>query len=283
MKITLKKVGLITAFSMILSAALSLMLIKFIIEPETGFFYREYHTFGVWICVLIFVIALFCTVAAALTKKQPVKDAAPCKLFGIANFVMAAAVIYESLFTQIGATIPSWQTLIQVSLGLFSAALLLLFGLAEFGVSEVSPIFDITFILFWLMRAMIVFSNFIPISTVCENVFELTALCSILVFFLVAAKMRNGVKPEGKNKGLLPMAIFTAVICTAYSVPQIIMQIILPLVSSSETKTPGGTYLTDLAFAFFAVAFAVKYYADRKSPAEADEEISETNEPEKEE
>ncbi|MBQ0084024.1 MAG: hypothetical protein KBS52_04590 [Clostridiales bacterium] len=275
MKFNLKKLGVITALGMILSAGLCFVLMKFAVEPQTGFFYREYHTLGVATCLLIFIIAAICMLVAALTKKAPNLSPAPCKSFGIGSIIMAAAVIYESLFTQVGATIPSWQTLLQVSFGLFCAAIFILGGLTEFGVSAVPEGFDVAFIIFWLLRVMIVFSNSIASSILFENVFEVAALCSILVFFLVSAKMRNRIPEDGKYGGVLPMAIFTLLICTAYSVPQVIVKFIS---TDTVTKSTGATFVSDLACAVYIITFIIKYFADRKAPEIPQEEPAEEGE-----
>lgn len=283
MRVNLKKLGIIAAAGMVLSVALSIILLVFMIESETGFFYREYHTFGLWVCVLIFVISFAVAAASIFTGKKPNTEPPKSKAFGIANFIMGAAVVYESLFAQIGSTIPSWQILAQVAFGICSATLFVLNGLSEFGKGKISPTLELFFIFFWLVRLMIVFTSYIPVSTITENVFELAALCTSLVFFFEKAKMRNNIT-DGKNGKVLPLAFLAFMFCAIYSVPQIIVRL---FIKGVEVHSSSVTCFTDLAMAIYIVTFILCCYTDYRIGAKADkqepaepEEIAAEGEPE---
>lgn len=261
MKGNLKRLLILCGTATVCAAVLRFIQLEFMTEPTTGFFYREYETFATVISVIILAVCVIVTVASAAVGKQPRMDAPQNKIFALGNFLMAAAVVYESLFSKVGEVVPSWQVLSQMVLGLVCAVLFFFHGLSAFRDIKIPPMSDIAFVAFWLIRVMVVFSNYVSVSAIAENVYELAALCTSLVFFLNAAKMRNGVKQDNNYPALLALTALAFICCFTYSVPQIVYMIVNGV--SAHNGSAAG--FTDLALSFYLTGFAVRFFAKDKT------------------
>lgn len=250
--------------------------VLFITEGDTGFFKKGYHGLGLAVSLFVFFIILAAAMYACFIPKRKIVPHKTTFYLAISEFLMAAAIVYEAIFSQIGSNVPAWQILLQMIFGLLSAGTFVLDGLSFFTEKKVSPTLSISHILFWLVRVIIVFSSYITVSVVSENVFELTALCVSLVFFLNISKFQNSV---GKLnlRSLTCLGITAFISCIVYSVPQIIALI----VSGQPYFTfRGVSFITDAVLALYIVCF---YFAtilpekeDEPLPQQVEEAVQET-------
>ena len=256
-----KKITAVAAIAALCGIALRIVQLEFIIDSANGFFRKGYEAVGITVSVMVFVFAALSAAFAAACKLPLNKTPKMTAAFAAANFIMPAAVIYEALFTKIGTAIPSWQILAQVFFGVLCAAVFVLNGLSFFGKIKASPMLDVVFVAFWLIRVMVMFSSYVSVSTIAENVFELAALCTTLVFFLNAAKFKNGVS-DGKTAVMLT-GVLALVCCAVYGVPQIAVML---FGKSEMLHNSGITGFTDVATVIYISAFIHMYYFKREEP-----------------
>ncbi len=247
-----------------------------ITEGDTGFFKKGYHALGLAASLFVFFITFAAAMYACFTPKRKITPHKTTFYLAISEFLLAAAILYEAIISQIGSNVPDWQLFLQMIFGLLSAGVFAMDGISFFTEKKVSPILSVFHILFWLVRVIVVFSSYITVSVVAENVFELSALCLSLLFFLNISKFQNGV---GKlnSRGLTALGIATFIMCVTYSVPQIIAY----FVNGQPYFTFRGlNFITDAFLALYIVCF----YATTLLPEKEDEPIiEEAPEPEPEE
>ena len=121
MRIGLKKIIPLFVVSTVCAVLLRVLQITYITETKTGFFIKEFETLGNIITIGICLIAAVCVIYAALYKNREIYPVTVTKPFGIIHFFLAAAIIYESLFSPVSHAIHTWQILLQIIFGLLSA------------------------------------------------------------------------------------------------------------------------------------------------------------------
>lgn len=260
-------IGILGAFCAIIVRVIQVL---FITEGDTGFFKKGYHSIGLAASLFVLFIILTAAIYACFIPKRKIMPHKTTFYLAISEFLLAAAIVYEAIFSQIGRNVPSWQIFLQMVFGLLSAGTFVLDGLSFFTEKKVSPTLSICHILFWLVRVIIVFSSYITVSVVNENVFELTALCVSLVFFLNISKFQNAVgKVNLRSLTCLGSTAFIA--CIVCSVPQIIALI----VSGQPYFTfRGVNFIIDAVLALYIVC----YYFTTILPEKEDEPLLEQEE-----
>lgn len=249
-----KKVYFLTLGAVICAVILRIIQMNFVIDAETGFFLSEFHGLGLAMSVTIFVFVLAVAIFSGLNRQIPASVCPITKGFAVCNFLMALAVIYEAFFAQVSSSVPSWQGVLQIIFGFLSAAVFALRGLSAFTEIKVNPIADLAHVFFWLIRLIIVFSSYLAVSVISENVFEIAALCLALVYFLNFAKMQNNVSFVKSAGKLMPLSIATVMLCAVYSLPQIILM----LTGREELlHSQNVTYVTDFCLMIYIIYYTL--------------------------
>lgn len=272
MRIGLKKIIPLFVVSTVCAVLLRVLQITYITETKTGFFIKEFETLGNIITIGICLIAAVCVIYAALYKKREIYPVTVTKPFGIIHFFLAAAIIYESLFSPVSHAIHTWQILLQIIFGLLSALVFIYRGYNAFTGGKTPPITMVAHIVFWLIRVIIVFSSYISVSTIAENVFEMAAICTALVFFLNAGAYENEIDPERIKKRLFPSAICAAIMGAVYSVAQLVVII---SGKSSILHTQNATLITNAVLVIYILFYMVLMFKKPKEelPTETAEQL----------
>ena len=275
MKIGFKKFIPLFLVSVICAVFLRVMQITQMTEPNNGFFYRGYESIGNIVTIGIFVIAAICVIYAALCKKSDINPIVITKPFAIIHFVMAAAILYETFASTFGGTIYAWQALFQMVFGLIAAIIFAYRGYAAFTGTEVNPMLSVSYLLFWLIRVIIVFSSSIAVPSVAENIFEMAALCTALIFFLNSSSFENEVNAERTAKRILPSAVAAVVMGAVYSVSQLWVVIIG---KESLLHAQKATFFTNGVLIVYILYYVVLCFKNK-----AEETVTETAEDENKE
>ena len=225
MKIGLKKIIPLFFISTVCAVFLRVLQITQMTESKTGFFIKEYELIGIAVTIVIFVIAAICTIYAALYKEKEVNPITVTKPFAVIHFILALAIVYESLFSPVSGAIHTWQVLLQMVFGLLSAIVFIYRGYITFTGGTIQPITSLSHVIFWLIRVIIVFAASITASTIAENIFEMAALCTALVFFLNASALENGIEPVRIKKKILPSSIAAFILGAVYSASQLVVML----------------------------------------------------------
>ncbi len=238
----------------------------FMTDSATGFFHTAYEGFAGFVTLATVAAVLGLTVCCRIYGAEPLPDNRPTVPFALGSFLMAAAVIYQTLFSAVGKTVPPWQLLSMLALGTLAAVLFFAQGLSAFKELHIPPIFDLVFVIFWIIRVIIVFSSYISVSTIAENAYELASLCSALIFFLNAAKIRNKVNGAGGCKSLFALSALCFILSICFAVPQILSSAI----RGDNLHTSSAAGYIDLCIAVYIVGFCYNYFKKQRQEEAVD-------------
>ena len=218
------------------------------VERGSGFFIEGYSTVAAAMLIFMFAIIVIAAVYAFLYPKVPQKAPEKNGAIGIVSFLLAFAVIYEVLFTEISVNTPFWQVVLHLTLGAATTVIFFLHGISAFAKFRVPPMLNIIPVLFWIIKLIIIFSNYSSLAAITENVFELASLCAILVFILQFAKHQNDIAPQKTGRMLLPISVITFMLCGAYAIPQLILYF---SGNKDLAHTSNVTFITSFAMMLF--------------------------------
>ncbi len=225
MKIGLKKIIPLIFISSVCAVFLRVLQITQMTEVKTGFFIKGYEPMGIAVTIAIFVMAAICTIYAALYKDKEINKITVTKPFAVIHFILALAIVYESLFSPVSGAIHTWQILLQMVFGLISAIVFMYRGYLAFTGGKIQPITSLCHVVFWLIRVIIVFSASISASTIAENIFEMAALCTALIFFLNASALENEIDPVRIKKKIFPSGVAAFIFGAVYSASQLVVML----------------------------------------------------------
>lgn len=267
MKIGLKKIIPLFLVSTVCAVLLRVLQITQMTESATGFFIKGFETLGNAVTIGIFVISAICVIYSSVYKGRGIHPVTVTKPFGIIHFFLAAAIIYESLFSPVSNAVHTWQILLQIIFGLLSALVFAYRGYSCFTGGKVIPITSVAHIIFWLIRVIIVFSSYISVSTIAENVFEMTAMCTALVFFLNAAAYENEIDPVRIEKRVFPSATAAFITGAVYSASQLVVI----LSGKSDTlHVYNATFFTNTVLVLYVLYYMILCF---KKPKEEKAEV----------
>ncbi len=251
-----------TVYVLTLVATLGIVIMRIVqnlimVEAQTGFFVQDYSSIGTAMLIFMAVVIITVSIFARFCKDKPTRAPEPNLLIGVAYAVLAVAVFYELFFTEISKNIPFWQVAVHLVLGVASTVTFLVFAVA--GIRNVSRpgMLGIIPVIFWGMKLIIIFSNYSSLSTIAENVFELAALCGILVYVLSLAKLQNGVQPERTNSEFLSISVMSFMLCAVYSIPQMFLYL---TGNRRLAHTTNVTFITSGAVMIFIVVYIIFAY-----------------------
>ncbi len=268
MSVGSKKIIPLFSVATVCAVFLRVIQITLITEPETGFFLKGYELIGNLVTAAIMLFAAVTVIYTALYKGGSARKITVSKPFAVLHFILAAAIIYETLFAQISDVVKTWQILLQIIFGILSAIVFAATGYYAFSGKKIAPITQVIHIIFWLVRVIIVFSSYISVSTIAENIFELAALCTGLVFFLNSVAYDNEIDDERISKRLLPSATAAVIMGAVYSVSQII---IMFTGKADMLHSQTVTFFTNMVLVAYIVYYVVLLYKPEKKKETTDD------------
>lgn len=248
MQKAIKKLFILGGIGTICALSLRMLQIVAISEAQTGFFSRDFAAFGTAISILIFAIIAAVGIYAISVKKTAGEPPVITKGFAVANFLLAAAIIYEALFAKVSASIPTWQLILQVFTGLLTAIAFLYKGYTAFSGHKTTYITEVLPIVFWLTRLIVTFATYISVSVIADHIFETAALCFVLIYFLVIGEYNSGYKQMKNAKKILPLSVVTFILCAVHALPQLLLLI---TGRGEFLHADVVTYITDCALLFY--------------------------------
>lgn len=215
-----KKQTLLFAFiATAVAVALRSAMLFFTIDAKSGFIKAEYLFFGGAILAVIILCALLIFVFSYISKGSCEWKEVKTPLFRLVSAFLALVIIYDTFFA--GSRVVGWQRTVEIIFALVTAVTLVMVALGD-SISITPPaVLSIVPVLYWFMRLVIVFSAFSSLATIPDNVFELSALCLMLISALWYAKaICLGV--EGKQKAFMePVFLTTAFVCFTTAIPRL--------------------------------------------------------------
>ena len=202
--------------------AVRTVMLLFTIDPVSGFIYIDYtpHAIGL-MSVLVIAGALIFGLTLFSKINRDEKVSLSYLPFQIACSVMAAAIGYETFLSPLLSKSNAMQTYLLYFL--VACAMATFIAVTVFGILKkpFHPAITLLPVAYWIMRLIIVFTDFSTISTISETVIETLSMCLTLAVLLFYSKLEcDQIKPS-RYRLVAATAILNAYLCAVGSVPRI--------------------------------------------------------------
>ena len=234
--------------------AVRTIMLLFIIDTVSGFIYSDYSYPSIGL-IAILIIAGAAVFGLSLFQKinrdsTPSVGSAP---FYIAAVIMALAIGYETFFSGLLNKSNQLQHILHYTFTIGALAALIIIAVMKYLDRSFHGGLTLLPIAFWIMRLIIIFTDFSTISTISETVIETFAMCLTLVTFVFYAKVENYQIPKKRYTLAFATALLNAYVCAIGSVPRIIASLFALQQPVHMNTIPA---FTGLATAIFSAAFA---------------------------
>ena len=216
------KTGVTFITAVVVSCVVRVCQILFMTDPATGFYFPRYETLGLLLTLLY--VALFA--ATAVLSFLEIR--------GCAKFRNVSVFRTIALFLAAIAVLGQIPSALSASPLIAAIQIVLALGAAAFFAAEapegVLPIkikaeyrqwLSIFPVCFWLVRTLLAFSHYMTVANISENIFDLSAMGFLCLFFLLYGKSVNGVDGKKTVRLLVPSGLCASMLCFVCSVPRI--------------------------------------------------------------
>lgn len=246
---------LIFSLATLAGIAIRTVMLLFTVDQVSGFIKAEYTAAATGIILFLIAAAAIIFFSSAVMKTSnetvPHIDGKP---FGVACIIMAVAMVYETFFSQLLAYASAFQVALQYVFTVVAAVSLCYIAFCKLTCREFPPIISIAPVLFWIMRLIMIFTEFSTISTISDTVIETAGMCLSLTVFLFYAKIECS-QPTKYYRLFFATALTNAYVCAIGSIPRIITDF-LSFDQAIHLNTVPTT--TALAAGIFSVVFAYR-------------------------
>ncbi len=231
------------------------------IEPATGFFRDGYETANILIIAAVFAIVAVSALFGRICKDKPQKVPPKTRPFAAVHYLLAVSIILEAFLTEVSAATPAWQVVMHIILATLAALVLIIGGTFTLLRLPDRPMMYISLALLWMMKLIIIFANYTSLSTITENIFELGAICGILIYFLTWAKLMAGVTTDKVLGKILGVSVLSFMLCGTYALPQFFL-----LISGNAAliHSKNATFITALVVMIFIGYYIYLCYKKEK-------------------
>ncbi len=248
----------VTVFALALFMGISVrtVMLLSVIDPVSGFIKSEYIFYAVLMIAFLIFAAGFIFIVSYFTPLQAKKDFVPRSLpFSVSLLVMAGAVFYESFVAKIGGTANVAQHILHSVFSALAVFSLIYIGVLKLMKKEYHPIFALAPAIFFIMRMVVIFSDFSTISTISDTIIETISGCLIIIVALYFAKLEGNAANKNRSRLFFALTLTAAYICAIGSVPRIICE------TAAQTKSIRLHLIiipsySGIAFALFCAALA---------------------------
>lgn len=242
--------------SSLAAVAFRLFLLVFSTDIETGFIKDGYSTISIFMVSLIALAMGMVFIFGIKTKDINFsKENTYSTKNKIVSFLFAIAILFECIFSPIGKLLPFMQRQLDLISGVFAFAVLIWSAFEKELKFKIYPILKVVPLFFFILRLIAVFSVFSAFSMIVDIVFELVALCAMLVGFLFFSKCENFETATIKSPLYFGSLLFSAAIGFTASLPKILL--------SLRGHTEYIHINTSVYTIFFASLFLTLYSVER--------------------
>lgn len=248
-------------FATVATVALRTAMLFFTIDPQSGFINESYSALAYSILAIIFIAALMLFGFAYFFGKKEFSEGS----FGIVYKATAIAMSFVILFdsfasTSTFATFP-WQKYLEIISAIVAAIYLTTSALSDVLSFKTPEILSVAPIVFWFVRLIIIFTSFSTLANISDNIFELAALCLLLLSSLNIAKLVCLPQSEKFTSFSFALFLTTALVCFVNSLPRAILIIGKNTEFLHKNDLP---VMTTLMAGFYILLFAVNSFKDKK-------------------
>ena len=230
-------------------------------ETATGFYKTEYQSLGSLLTVLYIVIFAVIAVLSFAEMRGTVRMPGSTPLTSIASFAAAAVMLFQ-LFT---FYIPEGQSAILTFLNFVLLAGMIVFFTADgasafFGIDRFLKYLGIVPIVYWIVRILTVFMQYIRMANISENLFDLAAMGFAAVFFLLYGTADNDIELKKSVRFLAPGGLCAILLCVICTVPRYFV------ILASQTRILHDT--VEINPVFIPLAAFILFKLPQKCPQE---------------
>lgn len=232
---------LVFAFSVLIGVTLRTFMLAFTVEYKSGFIKSQYTFLVVFMTILMLIAAALVFFCSYYQKRKNLKLPVSSNVIsGVAEAVMAVAILYEAFFSSILSYISGIQFTLHKVASLVSAAALIYMCVCRFTKNQFPKIITLIPVVFWIIRVITVFTEFATLATVTDTVFETVSMCLALVAFLNFSKQQCGIEVKSEK---LNFAIYMlcGYFCALSSIPRFICYLISPNAFGYFSNIPAFT------------------------------------------
>lgn len=208
------------------AVAFRLFLLLFATDTESGFIKPEYIASATFMIILI---ALAVTLIFVFSLRSSVSSFKQTVSPSIANktvsFILGVSVFFETMFSPLSDMLhPTIQNL-DLILGFATLVVLICSAFRKEFKINFNPLLNVVPLIFFIVRLIGIFKIFSAFSMIVDIVFELVALCALLVGFLFFAKCENFAQEGIKTTPTFAAILFSGSLGITASLPKIILNL----------------------------------------------------------
>ena len=244
------------ALASVAAIAFRLFLLIFSIDSESGFIKLGYSGISIFMLISIAFAVGLIFVFSYKTKNDFINPRFPSIFNKAASFCLGISILLEILLSPLRNMLPVTHAQIDMILGILAFAVLILSAFKkELGI-KFSPLFTVIILIFFIFRLICIFTIFSAFSMIVDIVFELSALCAMVIGFLFYSKCES-LDEEDVNLSLsFASLLFSSGLGFTASVPKILLN----LTGNSELIHINGIPMYSV---FFASLFLLLYSIER--------------------
>lgn len=227
------KIKNLTIFSVsvaLLCTALRTIALLYVTEEKTGFFKTRLSNMGIFLTIIIFVLAAVAVAFAFSAKEKPVTPYKPSALTGMLFIVFGITVIIAAVTDGGRIYTASWQKTAEILTGILAGGWFMLFGASTFKKLTIPPVCAVLPCLHFIIRLIIVFTDYSTAALVAEHVLSLAYHCFIMIFMLFLGRNIADVASKKHSALLFPIGIATLI----FSFTSVISRVILALMEKEQ-------------------------------------------------
>ena len=199
-------------------ALLNCLVMFFTVETSSGFFRTGYSSLAVLMLGIVAVLIILSAVAFSRIK-QPNSPAFWPYIGALLSVALGICFLAEAFkFTPLVGTTPTLAALIRI-FAVLSGIVFVWRGVNELSFVPILREIYIIPIIYMILKVVTTFIAYAGVATIIETVFELFAICAMLIFTLNFAKSQNGITNK-KGAGLsAPLCVVCALVILTQIAP----------------------------------------------------------------
>ena len=203
------------------SVLLRLVQLRYTVDENTGFFIKEYSSYGNLMLYLIFGLAFLPAVFSFVTHRRPDKPPYMNVFLRICSALLGTMIILRNLTEQFADVVPVWQITPLKIFGILSGIFFVLYPFG-FGFSKVCFAFPV---IYSILKIVATFTEISSLALISDNLIIICTYCVILIFMLQLAKLYNGLDLEVNFRKIMASGFCAVSFGLIQSVPLTVMDI----------------------------------------------------------
>lgn len=250
------------ALTSLATVAFRLFLLLFSIDSTSGFLKEGYWGISIFMLILIFLALAFVFILSLRTKDIIfLKPTSPSNYSKIVSFLFAVSILFEIMLSPLASLLPDLLRFADLVLGALAFLAILLSAFYKELNFKYNPIFSVVILVFFIVRLISVFTVFSAFSMIIDIVFELAALCGMLVGFLCYSKCENFELKKNKRQLYFATTLFSSALGITASLPKVLLN----LTGNADYIHINGVPMYSVFFAsIFLLLYAIESFKENE-------------------